>query len=624
MSLSDIKQKLYAKEEDKNLSAHQESEFDARSEAVGNDVQPQIPIADNWNQGADDMGQVRRKGIKFGIIALVVIVLVLVGLFAVRNLFKENKVIVNIDGATTVESGKDLRLEINYINDNDIALNNVVLRVSYPEIFKPGENANFKAESQTSGVFTIGEIPRKSKGKVILNGSIFSPSGTLMYVKSDLIFSHVGTSGQFSSKGQIAVNVSASVIDLEIFSPQELSTGDAIDYEISYANKSQEEFDNIKIKIDYPEGFIFSKANPDVAEGTNVWNIGHLASGQTGKIVISGKLTGTAEQVKNATAYIGAVDQAQFIAYRTEKTATKIVSSPLVIEQLVNNSNSTIVRAGELLNFSVVYKNSGEIGLRDVIVTDTLDSPVLDYASLKLRGGTFDDVTKTITWKAVDDKQLKFFEPGQEGRLSFSINVKEIIPGASAEEKNFVISNLVKVDSPDVPRLISSNKVISGNVLDIKLETKIILQENIFYADALIPNSGPIDPQTGVESTYTVHWKVSNVSNDALETKVSATLPSGVEMTGKISPDDGRLTYNARNNSIAWDLGPVSAWTGILNQAKEVAFQIKIKPAQIQEKQQIILVNPVSFTAKDSFTGGDLTGEVVKKTAGSIENATLE
>lgn len=619
MSLRDIRNKLYSKNADENLSAHGTSEFDARSGEVGNS-EPAKVIEDSWGADTGDMGVARRKSIKIGAIAISAVVLILAGLLVADSLFNEDKVIVNVSGAGAVASGESLNVEINYINDNAIALNDVLIRVNYPEIFKPGENVNFKSESQTSGVFSIGRIPGKSSGKVILSGSVFSPQGTLMYIKSDLLYGRIGASGQFISNGQIAVNVEASVIDLEIFSPQELSNGDALDYEVNYANKSQEEFDNMKIKIDYPEGFVFSSSVPNVSEGTNVWNVGHIAPGQSGKIIVSGKMNGAAEQVKNANAYIGIADQEKFIAYNTQKTSTKMVSSPLVITQLVNNSNSVVVRAGEALKFSVMYKNEGEIGLRDVIITDKLDSSILDYSSLSLKGGTFNDETKTITWKAVDDSNLKFFEPGQEGVLSFEIRVKNIIPGGSENEKNFIASNFVKIDSPDIPRLISSNKIISGNVLDIKLESKMILDEKIIHNDPVMENSGPLEPRVGEISTYTVRWKVSNVSNDIADANVSATLPTGVEMTGKISPDDGRLTYNARNNSISWNLGQIDAWTGILNAPREVAFQISIKPSQIQQDEEIILINPVSLTAKDTFTGGDLKVGLKEMDTRDVEN----
>lgn len=618
MSLYDIRKKLYSKNADENLSAHGESEFDARNELV-NGLQPEKIVEDNWGAEIDDMARIRWRNVKIGVAFVIAIVAIIAGLIFVKNLFKENKVIVNSSSASMVKSGDNLSVEISYINDNDIALANATIRVSYPEIFKPGENANFKTESATSGVFSVGEIPRKSTGKVVLNGSVFSPQGTLIFIKSDLVYGHTGVSGQFVSSGQTAINVEASVIDLEISSPQELSDGDALDYEINYINRSQEDFDNIKIKIDYPDGFVFSHATPNTSDGNNIWNIGHVVSGQSGKIVVSGKMNGSAGQMKNANAYVGVVNQEQFIAYDTQKTSTKIVASPLIITQSVNNSNSTIARAGETLQFSVVYRNDGDTGLRDVIVVDKLDSPVLDYSSLRLKGGTFDDETKTITWKATDDKQLKFFEPGQEGKMSFTIKVKNVIPGGSVDEKNFTISNLVKIDSPDVPRLISANKVISGNVLDIKLESKIIFAESIFYNDSVIQNSGPIKPVVGEESTYTIHWKMANVSNDITGASASATLPTGVEMTGKISPNDGRLTYSSRNNSISWDLGNVSAWTGVLNAPKEVAFQIKIKPSQI-DGSEIILVNPVLFSAKDSFTAGDLKVNLQKITTGNVEN----
>lgn len=622
MSLSEIKNKLYSKDRDENLSRHGQNEFDIQ--AAIKKEQSVEPSGDVWEKSSAGLGNEQKKAFKIGawvLVGIIILTLVIFGIFRYKqSAFSEEGVVTKIDGPTSASSGKLLTYEISYTNNNRAALSGVILRVTYPESFKPGENSNFNVEGQTSGVFTIGNIPGNSSGKVILNGNIYSPKGTLMYIKSDLIYTPSNFNSQFDAKNQLGVNVETSPIDLEILAPQKISSGDSVDYQINYTNTGKEDFDNIKVKVDYPDSFTFSRANPITSEGSNIWYVGHLAAGQSGKIVASGKLEGSRDEVKNVKVYIGTSDQTQFIGYSEEQASTAIVTSPIEIFQTANGLNSYITKSGDVLMFSIIYKNNGNIDLRDVILNEKIDSPILDYASLKLKKGAFDPNSHVITWKGVDDPSLKNLAPGQSGRVDFSIKVKDVIPVATANDKNYVISATAKIDSPDIQTPINSNKIVSGNNMDIKLDSKLVLDMKGYYNDTTIPNSGPIPPKVGVATTYTIHWKAINVSNDISGAKVNATLPTGVTMTGKVSPDDGKLTYNSRDNSLIWDIGNISAGAGILNVPLEVAFQVQVTPGPNQLNEIVLLVNPVTFSAKDLFTGDDLTVSTDKKNAALTED----
>lgn len=627
MSLSDIKNDLYSKKPQEKLLKHDGSEFDIRTGGVVVDKNIKKP-EDAWEPKKSFFADMEhRKALRWGaraVIGIIVLALIVFGVFRyIQTSFSEEKVSVTVVGNQSASSGELLTYEINYTNNNRSTLKDAIVRVTYPESFKPGENVNFKTDGQTTGVFTVGEIKGKTSGKVVLTGSAYSTRGSLMYIKGELVYKPSNSSSQFIAKSQLAVNINSSPVSLEIMAPQELASGDSLDYEIRYINSGKEDFDSIKIKADYPEGFTFAKSVPVVSEGNNIWYIGQLPAGQSGKIVVSGKLEGNKDDVRNITAHIGTSENGQFIGYNEEKIATKIVASPIIISQTVNGTSALVVKAGDNLRFSIAYKNNSDVGLRNVIITDKIDSPLFDYSSLSLAQGAFDQNNKTITWKGVDNPTLKFLGPGQSGEVSFSIRVKSTIPVATANDKNFVLSSAVKIDSPDIKSSLQANKVIAGNALDMKLESKIAVDVKGFYNDTTIANSGPIPPKVGSATTYTIHWKASNVSNDVANAQISTELPTGVTMTGKISPDDGRLTYNFRNNSIVWDIGNLAAGTGLINQPKEVSFQVQITPAQNQFDQKIDLLGPTIFSAKDSFTNTDLTFTATKKDTELQEDSSI-
>jgi uncharacterized repeat protein (TIGR01451 family) len=625
MSLWDIKNKLYNKEEENDLSTHGENPYDPISAS-----QPKTdeggPV-DLWAEKGQGLGQEERKAVRIGVWALFSIlgvIVVLLGAFLLKQaLYSDTKISVAITGPKDARSGKLLTYEIAYSNDNWLDLKNASIRLTYPENFKPEETANLKSEGPTAGIIPLGNISSHGSGKVVLNGRMYSPKGALIYLKADLVYSPSSLSVQFVSKSQIGISVSSSPIAVEVIAPQNVSTGDEVNYLVTYKNEGNETFENLRIRAEYPEGFSFASSEPSPFEANNIWYVGSMAPGQSGKIVIAGKLEGNRDQTKKVGISAGIVENGNFVSMSDEEAVTRIVSSPLSISQTVNGLGNLNVNAGQNLAFTINYRNNGSTGLRDVIVTEKLDSPALDYTTLNKEGGSYDERNKIITWKASDYPQLKNLKPGDGGEIRFMIRVKDVIPVNGSNDKNFVVSSLAKIDSPDIPTPISMNKIVSGNRMDMKLNSKLVLDVKGYYTDPNIPNSGPIPPKIGQETTYTIHWIARNVSNDISGTRVEAFLPTSATATGKFFPGDGKVVYNERSNSIVWDIGGMDAGTGILSSPKEVSFQVRITPSPEQFGQEIGLLNESTITAKDLFTGENLKSEVSRKTTNLPEDASL-
>ncbi|KKP80356.1 MAG: hypothetical protein A2271_04745 [Candidatus Moranbacteria bacterium RIFOXYA12_FULL_35_19] len=624
MSLRDIKENLYKKEAPENLSEHEISQYDPT-------------VAKNTGEmgkGADDLwakktglDKVEKKAIKKGLIILAIVIGIIVAMSAYwmirQMMFQAGNATISIVGPSQANSGKLLTYEINYQNDNRLSIKNATLKITYPENFKPLEEAGFQVENLTSGNFNLGTINGKSQGKVILNGKAYSPKGALIYLRASLSYNPSGYSSQFQTNSQIGVNVISAPITLEMLAPQNASNGDAVDYQINYRNDGAEIINNLVIEAKYPDQFTFSLASPKASNYNNSWDIGNLSAGQSGKIVISGNLEGERENIKKVEASIGTREKGEMIVFNSESAETKIVFSPLVIAQVVNDKKNLNVNAGDTLRFEINYKNNGNLGLRDVIITEEIDSPVLDYSSLKMDGGSFDIDSKTITWKASDIRSLKNLGASQMGKIFFSIRVKDILPVGEEKDKNFVIKTVAKIDSPDVPTPISMNKIISSNAINMKVNSKLAISVKGYYSDQAIPNSGPVPPKVGEETTYTIHWKVLNVSNDISGATVSAILPTNSQMTGNIFPQDANLKYNERTNAVVWTIGNVNSGAGLLSPSPETAFQIKIKPSPDQAGREVGLLGKTVFSAKDLFTEENLLVEAKEKNTNLYEDSSI-
>jgi len=626
MSISDIEKKLY-KPEEKKLPTLEGSEFGPNANQAQQGSGAPVTV-DLWKEKQKGLTAEGKKGLKLALIGIGAIVLiagVIYGIYKYRQTsFNEEMTSIAISGSEKVESGKFLTYDIKYDNQNRAALNNAILRVYYPENFKPENNTNFVSEGPTSGNFALGNINGKTSGQVRFNGRVYSPKGALMNIKVELSYTPSVFNSTFVAKDQFSVNVVSTPITLEIEAPQNISSGDAINYLVSYKNTGAEDFDNIRIKAEYPDGFTFSKSDPRTSEGNNIWYIGRLLAGQEGKIIVSGKLEGDRDQTKKFNVYVGTIENDVFVSYNDEYWDTKIAASPLSIVQTINDKQELVANAGDILRFVIMYKNEGSVGLRNVIAKEELNSPVLDYATLNMEGGYYDYKEKTIVWKAPDYKQFMSLAPGQSGTIRFDIKIKNSLPINNENDKNFVISSMAKIDSPDIPTPVEMNKIIAGNRIDIKVNSKLVLEEKGYYNDSIIPNSGPVPPKVNNETTYTIHWIARNVSNDVSEAKVESSLPTGVSYTGKVFPEDANFEYNERTNSISWNLGDMPAGTGIINSPKEIAFQIKIRPSISQLGKEVDILNKSTFSAKDLFTGESLVASVDKKNNILAEDPSLK
>ena len=168
--------------------------------------------------------------------------------------------------------------------------------------------------------------------------------------------------------------------------------------------------------------------------------------------------------------------------------------------------------------------------------------------------------------------------PGAQGEINFSIPVKDVIPVSGSKDKNFSFSAIARMDSPDIPTPEGANKVIASNSVNVKLNSKLLASLEGFFNDADIVNSGPIPPKVGQESTFTLHLKIANVSNDVTDAKVAMTLAPGVKWKNNFLPKDASMSYNDRTNELDWNVGSLGGRNGCYRRSQRSYFSSRNHP----------------------------------------------
>ncbi len=637
MSLKDIEEKLYKRDAEK---PQRKSRIFRELSPRGSDENPFAPAGLGfgkrepsalWIREREERKKRRKSRIRKIIFFTATILLLAGGLLWAaivfrKSAFSEEKVMVSITAPGRVESGELATLEINYRNLNRVKLKDAVLRINYSEHFKPQGNLEFESEGPSASKYNIGDIEKYADGKISLKGKFFGPRDCLVYIGVKLEYNSSSFSSRFAAEDKAGVHISSSPLMLEISGPRNAASGDKVNYTVTYQNTGQDKFLDLKVKIDYPEGFSFLSSEPLPAKDDNIWYVGNLNAGGKGEVKLSGTLEGSAGSSRTIKVYIGEFgENNEFVSYSEAESVVEIVGSPIVLNQTIGGKEENIfVDAGDVLRFNIKYKNTSRIGLRDVVLTEEIKSPILDYASLDLnRMGAFNSSNSTITWKASDISDFKLLEPGEEGEVSFSVKIKDVIPVNSSEDKNYSFTAVAKMDSPDVPTPEGMNKVVASNILQGKLNSKLIIAREGYYNDSVIRNSGPIPPKVGEETTFSIHLKLKNVSNDVSDAKVTVKLPSGINWKNNFVPAGSSVVFNERTNEMVWEIGTMPAGLGLLTGPRELTFQVGVTPSQNQVGEYVPLISETVFSAKDNFTGQDLSVELGEKSSDLKEDISI-
>lgn len=627
MPLREVNEEFYKVNSDIEKRVHEQSKFDP-GYSLKKDSE-NFKSADPWQEPTEGIDTGQKKIIKIGIIVLSVVVAIAIVVVAVYKIkstaFGEEKVVVTIDGPTNVDSSQLVKLKIICKNNNRVDLKDAKIVINYSENFHPEENANFEIINGNSGKIAIGDLKKRSQSEVELKGRFYAPEEFSVSVKASLKYTPSNFSSVFEAQAQKNVTIKSPPIVLDVSSPVEVADGNNVEYIINYKNSSPVSFEDLRIKVEYPEGFAFQSAEPNATQGNNFWYIGKLYADAKGQINIRGILQGKKGENKSVQFQIGVMDQSNnFVVYSKKEKITRMISAPLLISQTINGQINPNVNAGEELNYQIKFKNDGEIGLRDVIVAVEIKSAILDLSRLRLSKGSYDSSRGMIIWKAVDVPQLANLVPGAEGEVEFLVPVLQKIPIAGSGDKNFTIESIARIDSPDVPTPVGSNKVIFSNRLLVKLNAGLILETQGYYTDQNITNSGPIPPKVGSETTFTIHWLVSSPANSVGGARVESSLPTGIKFTGKIFPENENISYNERTNKLVWEIGNIENGTGVISPKKEAAFQVSIVPQVYQVKEPAVLLNTSTCLAKDLFTGEEIKAESREKKTCLEEDASLK
>jgi uncharacterized repeat protein (TIGR01451 family) len=303
--------------------------------------------------------------------------------------------------------------------------------------------------------------------------------------------------------------------------------GDLIHFIITVQNNGPDVTD-VNVLDLLPAGLVYQSHTLNAGSydnTTGLWSISGLST--TGGVYLDILALVNATGFFNNTATL---TQSVYPQDAVNRSATLNVDPAAIIS--VTKTDNTVnhqADVGDTVTFTITVHNAGPDDATNVIITDTLPTG-LDFVSAS-DGGTYDTLTRTITWTAFN---LNYGAP--DVTRTFVATVNELMAGNAAG-----ITNTANVTFTEYP--------FTANGTD----TAIYVPLADVYIHSSASNNNPY-----VGDTITLTFKVGNNGPDTARNVVfTLPIPVGMDYVDVLFVDQGTVTYDPVSRTITWTLGDV-------------------------------------------------------------------
>lgn len=558
----------------------------------------------------------RTRSLLWWALGIIGILLIAVGgliyyLFSRSEVNVSRAVTMRIEYPSDVGSGETTIWKVIYENTSAVPVESAEITFDFPKgTLSPLDIGTPQANYR--GKVSVGTIPAGGKGEKEFSGVLFGEIGATLAGKATIEFRPQNSSARFESSATYEVHVVRSQLQVVVEAPDELQGNIESNITIRVTSNSNIAYENLVLGVEIPSGFTLARSRPAAIEEKNVWSIGNLQPSEEREIVLTGKFADNLVDPQTFRVKVGLRERfsdAWTVFSETSKTLS--VSEPfLFVQNRLERVEGTIVKPGESFVVNVYYRNNLSTTVTNATIETVLDGSALDLARLRTVDGTLSG--NTIRWISSRTPQLASIEPGEEGRVSFTIAVKKPIPVNSALDRDITVAFRSKIYSNQtIPG--SSAPLEHSSTLTLKVATTVTFQQSA----AFVSGSGPYPPKSGVQTMYKVSWQLLTQTSDVRNIVVEASLPTYVQWKGVVTPEGEDVRFDPTSGRITWNLALLQSGTGVLRPPKTVTFQVGVTPPINSIAKQAEVISDATLTGKDSFTGLDVTGAAPKANTGT-------
>ena len=501
-----------------------------------------------------------------------------------NNIYSKDILKLEILGPTEANLSEEIEYIVKYKNSGDFRLENPELVFEAPEnSLQDGEFFEMQVldSEKLGGAIYPGE-EKNFSFKVRLLGK----EEDIKIAKVSLSYNPKNLSARYESSSSFSTQIKSASLILGFDLPSKVSGDNNFDFKLNYFSNVDYPLIDLRCQIDYPSGFEFISSSPSALEKTD-WIIPVLNKSEGGGIEITGNLSGSIGEVKIFKAKIGMWKDNRFVVLREIDRGVEIIEPSLYISQEINGNPQYIASSGELLHYEIFFKNVGESGLANLFMVNQFEDSILDFETMNSSDGDYQSGDNSIIFDWGKNPKLQYLSPLEEGKVEFWIRVKDDL----ANIKNPMIKNNIYIGQ-------------TKQSFTTKVNSKLVLEQKGYFENDIFENSGPIPPEVGKETTYIITWAPESYYSDVENVKVRTFLPSNVELTGEVFPEEEltNFTFDSQTREIVWSVGNLKR--GI--KGSTIVFQVKLTPNSSQRGSAATIIDQVNITGYDTWTKSNL------------------
>lgn len=495
------------------------------------------------------------------------------------RVFSKEILKLEILGPETAKMGEEVEYTVKYKNNGNFVLQSPKIIFELPE-------DSLTEDGKVRFTQPVDDIYPGSEAFVKFTGRLLGKEEDLKVVRATLSYMPKNLSVRYESETTFTTKIDTVFIALNFDLPSKIEKGKEIDFSLNYFSNTDYPLENLSIKVTPVNGFTVTSSEPTSLDDVE-WKLDTLSKSQGGRIRIRGVMSINTSGPLDLSAKLGMWQDGNFIIIKETSQNVEIIEPLILVSQEINGSSSYVASPGEVLHYEIFLRNIGTTPFSDLFVLSRLDGNAFDLSTLQSNGQVKAN-DNLVVWDSKQIPSLKTIKSQQEVKINFTVKLKDSWVVADSEKNNIVIKNKVTVSNIDQEFV-------------TKINSKLEVSQRAYYStQGGIVNSGPIPPEAGQTTTYSVVWQVKNYFNDLKNVKVKAILPKSVTLSDAIFPEDqaSYFSFDSASREIVWLVGNLSSGA-----SSSLTFQIALTPSSLQKGTIANLMSPATIFGEDQSTG---------------------
>lgn len=513
------------------------------------------------------------------------------------NLSHSETIETAIEASNTAISGQAITFTVRYKNIATVPLAALEIKMNLPSGFVL-ETA--QPAPTIGNIWVIGSLSPESDGQIDVTGTFRSAVPSAEKIQAVFTYRPANFSSDFQDIETASVEITDSVVDMELTGPDKALPGDDVTYTVNLQNSGEKAVQNVRGRVTLPQAFIVTSVNPaaslpDIAE----WDFATLEPGALQAITVIGHYTSDAAGTSDVKAEAGFMSEdGQFLTQTNAEQTTDILGGNLVFHLIANGSTQDqTAELGDRMRLSVDYANNGNETIEGLAFTLNLSTPSgsmpIDWEAAELADGTLSG--NAIVWDGLTREDFVSLDPNASGVFDVTLPLLSELPAGISDAFTMQLNvTLDKVGSVETVREIETAPI----TVALNSDTSFAAIARYYDGGGTAVGTGPLPPAVGQTTTYRVSWNVANAMHDLADLSVSTNLPPDVAWIGTSGVSLGSIVYNETTRLVTWNLDALPKTTV----SAEAWFDVSITPKDSDVGAFFKLTNPTSFRAKDAKT----------------------